>query len=192
MSKRSILLIGTVIITLSLVISGCGLLGAPAVEPTEETASPTAAVVDDQDGAGEAVDDGDGESPGSDQDFVNPAGTIITDISQIEGTWIAAAYPGNFVMTIYPDGRLSVATSLEDLEAGSTDTWQLTIEDGEIRASGFALCPGEVGSYIGTLKYNDLLRFTSIIDSCDSRLRKMDRSLPGRLNEYILLFYPVY
>ena len=193
MNKSSFLLICAVFITIGFVMAGCGFLDAPAAEqPTEDAEVPTAAAVEEQQEGGEVTENGNAEIPSSDQDFVYPAGTIITDISQIEGTWIAAAYPGNFVMTIYPDGRLSVATSLEDLEAGSTDTWQLTIEDGEIIASGFALCPGDVGTYIGSIKYNDLLRFTSVIDPCDARLRKMDRSLPGRLNEYILLFYPVY
>lgn len=192
MNKRSILLIFVATVLISMTMAGCGLLDVPAVEPTAEAEVPTQAVVEEQDGGGGEGDGENGGIPSSDEDFELPAGNIITDISQVEGTWIAAAYPGNFVMTIYPDGRLSVATSLEDLEAGSTDTWQLTMEDGQIIATGFALCPGEVGTYIGTIKYNDLLRFTTVIDSCDARLRKMDRSLPGRLNEYILLFYPVY
>lgn len=120
-----------------------------------------------------------------------PKGKTVTDLKEIEGTWIAAAYPGNFVLTIFPDGRLSVATSLEDLQAGNTDTWQLTMEDGEITATDYALCLGDVGSYVATLRQDGTLRFTSIIDRCDGRLRKMDRSLPGRLNEYILIYNPV-
>lgn len=117
--------------------------------------------------------------------------TQVTAIEQIVGTWIAPAYPGNFVLTVFPDGKLSVATSLEDLERGSTDSWYLTIEDGQISATGFALCPGDTGSYIAEIDKEGNLRFISIIDACDSRLRKMDRSLPGRLVEYILIYRPV-
>lgn len=197
MKKSYLIFALTIIIAFCLGLTGCALLEPAAVESTEEAEVPTVEVVEDPDTDenldGDSGEGSDGEVPSAgDQEFVSPAGTIVTDISQIEGTWIAAAYPGNFVLTISSDGTLSVATSLEDLESGSTDTWQLTIEDGQITASGFALCPGEVGLYIGTIKYNDLLRFTSVVDPCEPRLRKMDRSLPGRLREYFLLYYPVY
>jgi hypothetical protein len=115
----------------------------------------------------------------------------VTEIDQIEGTWIAPAYPGNFVLTVFPDGKLSVATSLVDLERGSTDSWNLTIEDGQIYATDYALCLGELGSYIGEIDNEGNLRFISLIDSCDARIRKMDRSLPGRLNPYFLVYRPV-
>ena len=115
----------------------------------------------------------------------------ITEIGQIVGTWIAPAYPGNFVLTIFQDGKLSVATSLVDLERGSTDTWYLNIENGQITATGFALCLGDTGSYIADIDSEGNLRFVSIIDACDARLRKMDRSLPGRLHEYKLIYRPV-
>lgn len=117
--------------------------------------------------------------------------TQVMELEQIVGTWIAPAYPGNFVLTVFPDGVLRVATSLEDLERGSTDSWNLTIEEGQIVAEGFALCPGDVGTYIGEIDKDGNLRFISLIDACDSRMRKMDRSLPGRLNEYILIYRPV-
>ena len=65
---------------------------------------------------------------------------IVTELDQIIGTWIAPAYPGNFVLTIFPDGKLSVATSLEDLERGSTDSWDLEFSDGQITTTGYALC----------------------------------------------------
>ncbi|MFV1950010.1 MAG: hypothetical protein ACC633_08805 [Anaerolineales bacterium] len=70
---------------------------------------------------------------------VESANTPVTTIDQIVGTWIVAADLGNFVMTIYPDGKLSIATLLVDLEQGSTDSCKLTIEDGQIFATGFAL-----------------------------------------------------
>jgi hypothetical protein len=115
----------------------------------------------------------------------------ITEIDQIVGTWIAPAYPGNFVLTIFPDGKLSVATSLADLERGSTDSWNLVIENGQITATDFALCLGDIGTYIAEIDPAGNLRFVSIIDGCDARLRKMDRSLPGRLVEYKLVYRPV-
>ena len=132
------------------------------------------------------------ESPSAVSDDPQPVKTQVTNIDQIVGTWIAPAYPGNFVLTVFSDGKLSVATSLEDLEAGSTDSWNLIIEDGQISASDFALCLGDIGTYIAEIDKNGNLRFISIIDACDARLRKMDRSLPGRLHEYILIFRPVY
>jgi hypothetical protein len=160
------------IMILSLVLAGCGGSEPPQDEveepPVEETESPAAPSEDPQ-----------------------PVKTQVTSIDQIVGTWIAPAYPGNFVLTVFPDGKLSVATSLEDLEAGSTDSWNLVIEDGQITASGFALCLGDVGTYIAEIDKDGNLRFISIIDACDARLRKMDRSLPGRLNDYILIFRPV-
>jgi hypothetical protein len=170
------------IMTLAIVALGIYLAACGAAQPTaQEAAVPP-------ESASSA-----GEQGGS--SFANqaelPTGTTVTDLKQIEGTWIAPAYPGNFVLTIFPDGTLSVATSLEDLKAGSTDSWQLVLEDGEITASGYALCLGDVGSYVATLKDDGTLRFTSIIDPCDARIRKMDRSLPGRLNEYILIYNPV-
>ncbi len=115
----------------------------------------------------------------------------VTAMDQIVGTWIAAADLGNFVMTIYPDGKLSIATSLVDLEQGSTDSWKLTIEDGQISATGYALCLGDTGAYLGVIDEEGTLKFTSIIDACDARLRKMDRSLPGRLNPYNLVYHRV-
>ena len=115
----------------------------------------------------------------------------VTEIEQIVGTWIAPAYPGNFVLTISPDGKLSVATSLEDLERGSTDTWYLNIENGQIAATRFAFCMGDTGSYLAEIDKEGNLRFLTIIDACTARLRKMDRSLPGRLHEYKLIFRPV-
>jgi len=122
---------------------------------------------------------------------VESANTPVAALDQLVGTWIAAADLGNFVMTIYPDGKLSIASSLVDLEQGSTDSWKLTIEDGQIYATGFALCLGDTGSYLAEIHEGGTLKFTSIIDACDSRLRKMDRSLPGRLNPYNLLYHRV-
>jgi hypothetical protein len=122
---------------------------------------------------------------------VEISGTSVTTIDQLVGTWIAAADLGNFVMTIFPDGKLSIASSLVDLENGSTDSWNLTIEDGQISATGFALCLGDIGSYLAVIDNDGNLKYTSIIDACDSRLRKMDRSLPGRLSPYNLLYFRV-
>jgi hypothetical protein len=160
------------IMILSLALAGCG-----GTEPTQ-------AVVEEP-----PLEES--ESPPAASEAPQPAKTQVTSIDQIVGTWIAPAYPGNFVLTVFPDGKLSVATSLEDLQAGSTDSWNLVIEDGQISASDFALCLGDIGTYIAEIDKDGNLRFVSIIDACDARLRKMDRSLPGRLNEYILIFRPV-
>ena len=116
---------------------------------------------------------------------------IVSEIEQIVGTWIAPAYPGNFVLTVFPDGKLSVATSLEDLERGSTDSWDLELSDDHITATGYALCLYDIGSYIAEIDSEGNLRFISLIDGCDARLRKMDRSLPGRLHQYKLIYRPV-
>jgi hypothetical protein len=169
-----------VIVTLALAVSGCTGSGETAVAGNEAQ------------GEHSQTEEADHEHESASDVSAPPVtGSTVTDLEEIEGTWIAAAYPGNFVLTIFPDNTLSVATSLEDLKAGSTDTWNLTMEDGEITATDFALCLGDVGSYVATLQDDGTLRFTSIIDPCDARLRKMDRSLPGRLNEYILIYHPV-
>jgi hypothetical protein len=174
--KLSLMILFVALLIPGLLLAGCGAAETPA---PESAASETASTSDEE----------------AESSFANeavlPSGDIVTDLNQIEGTWIAPAYPGNFVLTIFPDGTLSVATSLEDLKAGSTDSWQLTMEDGEITATDYALCLGEIGSYVATLKDDGTLRFTSIFEPCEPRLRKMDRSLPGRLNEYILVYNPV-
>ena len=112
----------------------------------------------------------------------------VTDISQIEGLWIAEAKPEIFYLPIFPDGRLEIAPSIVDLERGSINTWALRIEEGIIYADDFDLCLGEVGSYFGVLNPDGTLKFVSIQDSCDYRLRHMDKSLPGRLYDYTLVY----
>jgi len=164
------------LLALGLILSGCG-GEEPAQAPVDEAAESVVPEV-------EEVPQGSSGEP-------DAGNTQVTEIAQIVGTWIAPAYPGNFVLTVFPDGKLSVATSLEDLEAGSTDSWTLIVEDGQITASDYALCLGDIGTYVGELNKEGNLRFISIIDPCDARLRKMDRSLPGRLNEYILIYRPV-
>ena len=116
---------------------------------------------------------------------------FVTGIDQITGTWIASADLGNFVAVISPDGMFRVATSSEDLEKGSTDSWKLTFEDDKIIATGYALCLGDTGNYLAEIKPDGTLKFITISDPCTGRLRKMDRSLPGRLTQYDLVFYPV-
>ena len=165
-----------IILVVSLILSACG-GEEPAPTQVEEPVATEQPVV-------EGASASSSEQP--------ETGNIqVTTIDQIVGTWIALAYPGNFVLTVFPDGKLSVATSLEDLERGSTDSWDLAIEDGQITATGFALCLGDTGSYIAEINKEGNLRFISIIDGCDARLRKMDRSLPDRVHEYILIYRPV-
>lgn len=172
MKFRNLIIPILLIMILSLALAGCGSSEPPQSDVEEPPVQET-------------------ESTSVPSDDPQPVKTQVTSIDQIVGTWIAPAYPGNFVLTVFPDGKLSVATSLEDLEAGSTDSWNLVIEDGQISASGFALCLGDIGTYLAEIDKDGNLRFLSIIDACDARLRKMDRSLPGRLNEYILIFRPV-
>lgn len=117
--------------------------------------------------------------------------TFVTNIDQIVGTWIATADLGNFVAVITPDGKFRVATSTEDLERGSTDTWTLTFEEDQILATGFALCLGDTGSYLAVINEDGTLKFTTIADPCTARFRKMDRSLPGRLTPYDLIYHLV-
>jgi len=115
----------------------------------------------------------------------------VTDINEIVGTWVASADLGIFVVVITPDGMFRVATSSEDMEKGSTDSWKLTIEEDQILATGYALCLGDTGNYLAEIKPDGTLKFITISDPCTGRLRKMDRSLPGRLTPYDLVFYPV-
>jgi hypothetical protein len=160
--------------------SGCGFLDSLTPAP-EATAAPVSTTVNEVDAPPSSSD---GETTASSR-------YTVTELEQIVGTWIAPAYPGNYVLTVFPDGKLSVATSLEALEAGSTNSWNLTIEDGQITATDFALCWGDVGIYIAEISEEGNLRFLSVFDACDARVRQMDRSLPGRLNPYILIFRPV-
>ncbi len=165
------------LILLGGILAGCGFMQSPATESATQPISTSVEEVE--------------EEPIIQEDSDASSKITVTDIEQITGTWIAPAYPGNFVLTVFPDGKLSVATSLEDLEKGSTDSWNLTIEDGQITATDFALCLGDIGLYVGEIDKEGNLRFISIIDACDARIRKMDRSLPGRLYPYILIYRPV-
>jgi len=125
------------------------------------------------------------------EDPASAENLYVTDINDIVGTWVASADLGIFVAIITPDGIFSVATSSEDLEKGSTDSWSLTFEDDRIKASGYALCLGDVGYYLAEIMPDGTLKFVTISDPCSGRIRKMDRSLPGRLTPYDLIFYPV-
>ena len=78
-------------------------------------------------------------------------GTLVTDIDQIVGIWIATADLGNFVAVISPEGVFSVATSTEELEKGSTDSWRLTYVEDKFEATGFALCLGDTGYYLAEI-----------------------------------------
>ncbi len=115
----------------------------------------------------------------------------VSDINEIVGTWIASADLGIFIAVVSPDGIFRVATSSDDLEQGSTDSWLLTFEDDQITATDYALCLGDTGSYLAEIKADGTLKFITISDPCSGRIRKMDRSLPGRLTPYDLVFYPV-
>ncbi len=115
----------------------------------------------------------------------------MSQIDQIAGTWIAAADLGNFIAVIEPDGMFRVASSTDELEKGSTDSWKLTFEEDQILATGYALCLGETGYYVAEINPDGTLKFITISDSCTGRLRKMDRSLPGRLTPYDLIYHPV-
>jgi len=115
----------------------------------------------------------------------------VSDINEIVGTWVASADLGIFVAVVSPDGMFRVATSSEDMEKGSTDSWMLTFEDDQISATNYALCLGDTGHYLAEMKEDGTLKFFTISDPCTGRIRKMDRSLPGRLTPYDLIFYPV-
>lgn len=115
----------------------------------------------------------------------------VTDINEITGTWVASADLGIFVAVITPDGLFRVATSSEDLDQGSTDSWKLTFANDQISATGYALCLGETGKYLAEIRPDGTLKFITISDPCSNRIRRMDRSLPGRLTPYDLVFHPV-
>lgn len=117
--------------------------------------------------------------------------TFVTNIDQITGTWIATADLGNFIAVISPDGMFRVATSSEELEKGSTDSWKLVFEEDQIKATDYALCLGDVGYYLAEINPDGTLKFITVSDPCTGRIRKMDRSLPGRLTPYDLIFHLV-
>ena len=149
--------------------------GGAEESPEADVAPPTSEPVTDLEPATGAEDPGVQTTP-------------VTDVSQIEGLWIASADPEIFYLLINPDGTVNYAPSLVDLEKGSTNTWTLRFQDNEILAEKFDLCLGETGAYFGIINPDGSLKFTSIQDSCDFRLRHMDRSLPGRIWDYNLVY----
>jgi hypothetical protein len=168
MNKKFIVLL---IIILCLPLFACG-GGAPEAEaPTEEPL----VIMEDT------------EVP----EPTKPGTTLVSNIDQIVGTWIASADLGNFVAVISPDGMFRVATSSEDLDKGSTDSWTLSFEEDQILATGYALCLGDMGYYLAEINLDGTLKFITISDPCTGRLRKMDRSMPGRLTPYNLIYHPV-
>jgi len=171
-NKSIKLIVIALIFILSLPLIACGGAEAP---PEIEEAPPTSAPVTNLEPAADAED-------------IEARGTPVTDISQIEGLWIASADPEIFYLLINPDHTVNYAPSLVDLEKGSTNTWTLRFQDNEIFAEKFDLCLGETGAYFGFLNPDGTLKFTSIQDSCDFRLRHMDRSLPGRIWDYNLIY----
>ena len=82
----------------------------------------------------------------------------MSDINEIVGTWVASADLGIFVTVVSPDGMFRVATSSEDLEKGSTDSWMLTFEDDQIIATDYALCLGDTGYYLAEIKPDGTLK----------------------------------
>lgn len=132
-----------------------------------------------------------GDSPAALAESAEPTPineTPVNKLAEIVGTWTAQADLGNYFMKISPQGEVKVAATLERLESGSTDSWRIWMESGQVLADGYALCSGELGSYLAGFYDDGSLKFTAINDSCSARYRMMDRSLPGRLNEYILLY----
>lgn len=115
-------------------------------------------------------------------------GTPINNLEQITGVWEAPADLGSFFMLVEPDGAVQVAASLELLDAGSTTSWFIWTDGGQILADGNIMCGGEIGSYFGVIKDNSTLKITAIYEPCSVRMRMMDRSLPGRLSEYDLIY----
>lgn len=172
--KKTLLILLT--LTLTLPLFACG--GSPDLEAPTDTAveEATEAVVE----------------PTQAPEPTEITTDLVSSVGEIVGTWIAAADLGNFIIIISEDGMFRVATSSEDLERGSTESWKLTFdESGQISATGYALCLGETGSYLANLNPDGTLKFSTITDSCTNRIRRMDRSLPGRLTPYNLIYYPV-
>ena len=114
--------------------------------------------------------------------------TPVTSIDQIVGTWMAQADLGDYFLMIYPDGTVKVASTLEKLDRGSTDSWRIWIEKDQILADDYILCGGEIGSYFAVIYDDGTLKFTAINEPCSARMRLMDKSLPGRLTEYNLVY----
>ena len=159
------------ILVLSLPLIACLGSDPPVAEETIATTKPTIS-----------------SEPGTSSEAIQSSGTPVTNIDQIVGMWIASANPEIFYLLIHPDGTVKVAPSLNDMEIGSTNTWMMKIEENQIITDGFSLCLGDIGSYFGEINNDGSLKFTTISDACSYRLRHLDRSLPGRITEYNLLY----
>jgi len=127
----------------------------------------------------------------SSSEAIRSSGTPVTNIDQIVGMWIGSANPEIFYLLIHSDGTVKVAPSLNDMESGSTNTWMMKIEENQIITDKFSLCLGDIGTYFGEINNDGSLKFTTISDPCSYRLRHLDRSLPGRMTDYNLLYIRV-
>jgi hypothetical protein len=85
---------------------------------------------------------------------------------------------------------MKMARTLENLNKGSTDTYELWLED-EVIVVSFPLgCPQGDGLYRAVIQPDGNLRFTTIDDPCDYRTMRLAKSLPEAGEQYIVEFSP--
>lgn len=114
----------------------------------------------------------------------------VTNIDQIVGTWEGETPPGGFI-SIQSDGTMKTARTLENLNKGSSDTYELWLEDEQIVVSFPLGCPQGDGLYRAVIQPDGNLRFTTIDDPCELRISKLAKSHPNRGEQYIVEFSPV-
>lgn len=73
-------------------------------------------------------------------------------------------------LIIQPDGTILGAKTWERVEQGSTDTYEIWFEDGEMRMIGLEeYCGDIVGHYQPQILTDGSLRFSSVLDECTVR-----------------------
>ena len=115
----------------------------------------------------------------------------VTNIDQIVGTWEGETSPGTtFFISIQSDGTMKMARTLENLNKGSTDTYELWIEDDQIVVHSPIICSEGDGLYRAVIQPDGNLRFTTIDDPCEFRTMRFAKSLPESGEQYIVEFSP--
>jgi len=109
-------------------------------------------------------------------------------MEQLIGTWEGQTTPGTyFYISIESDGTLKLARTLDNLNQGKTDTYQIWFENENLMFRIPVFCEGD-GSYQAMIQPNGNLKFTTIEDPCDYRISRFDKSLPGAQEEYDVEF----
>ena len=112
-------------------------------------------------------------------------GTLVTSLDQIVGIWLGETKPGaTLVMLIQPEGIMKLASSIEYLIDGKSDTYLVWVEDNQVFFDFPLFCSEGIGIYEAIISPGGELDFTMIDDPCTYRISRIDKSMPEEVQQY--------